>query len=117
MPRGPPARSHLSRGSISPGEALTVARALLRHPPLRAGAGTSEGDWLNKLASLVQKASLGTKMQNSCTTHEEPTAQPQRSATCVGGTPNLRSHLNWMKASEDARTALERECGRGGVWP
>ena len=94
-----------------------MARALLRHPPLRAGSGTSEGDWFDELASLVRKASPGMKVQNSCTTHEELTAQPQRSATCVGGTPNLRSHLNGMKASEDARTAMERERGRGGAWP
>ena len=32
--RGLPARIRLSRASIPPGEALTVARVLLLHPPL-----------------------------------------------------------------------------------
>jgi hypothetical protein len=37
-----------SRGSIPTGEVLVAARALLRHPPLRAGAGTPEGEWLDE---------------------------------------------------------------------
>ena len=47
-------------------------------------------------------------MQSSSATRGEPTAQPQPSATCVGGTPDLRSDLNEVRASEDARTALEK---------
>ncbi|KAG2578133.1 hypothetical protein PVAP13_6NG232103 [Panicum virgatum] len=57
---------------------------------------------------MVQKAAPGPKVQSSSATHGEPTAQPQPSATCVGGTPELRSHLNEVRASEDAHTALER---------
>jgi len=106
--RGLSACSRLSRGSIPPGEALAAARALLCHPPLRAGAGTPEGEWLDELAGLVRKAAPGPKAQNSSTTHGEPMAQPQRSATYIGGTPDLWSHLNTVRASEDASTALER---------
>ena len=102
------ARRCLSRGSIPPGEAIVAARALLRHPPLRAGAGTHEGEWLDELASLVRKAAPRPKSQSSGATRGRPAAQPQRSATCVGGTPDIRSHLNTVRASEDARTALER---------
>ena len=101
-------RSCLSRGSIPPGEAFATVRALLRHPPLRAGVGTPEGEWLDELASLVRKAVPGPKEPNSSATRGVPTAQPQRSAICVGGTPDLRSHLNMVRASEDAHTALER---------
>jgi len=102
------ARSRLSRGSTPPGEALAAVRALLRHPPLRVGAGTPEGEWLDELASLVLKAAPGPKAQSSSATRGEPTMQPQRSDTCAGGTPDLHSHLNTVRPSEDARTALER---------
>ena len=85
-----------------------MALALLHHPPLREGAGTPEGEWLDELSSLVRKAAPGPKAQSSSATRVAPTAQPQRSATCVGGTPDLRSHLNKVRASEDARSALER---------
>ena len=87
MRRGPQARSHFSCASIPPGEALAAARALLRHPPLKAGAGTPKGEWLDELASLVRRAALGSKVQNSCATDGESSAQPQGPATRVGGTP------------------------------
>ena len=47
-------------------------------------------------------------MQSSSATRGEPTAQPQRSASCVRGTPDLQSHLNEVRASKDSRTTLER---------
>ena len=83
---GQSARSRLSHANVPPGEALAVARALLRHPPLRAEVGTPEERWLDELAKLVRRPVLGSKVQNSCTTEGEPSAQPQRSTASTGRT-------------------------------
>ena len=64
------ARSRLSRACIPPGEALAAAR-LLRHLPLRAGMGTPDWEWLDELASLVQRAAPGPKGQRSYATNGE----------------------------------------------
>jgi hypothetical protein len=58
--RRPPARSRLSRACIPPAEELASAR-LLRHLPLRAGTGTLDWEWLDELASLVQRVAPGPK--------------------------------------------------------
>jgi hypothetical protein len=105
---GPRACSRLSRSSIPPGEALAAARSLLRHPPLRARAGTPEGEWLDELANLVRRDALGSRVQNSCATSGAPSAQPQGPAARTGRVSDLRSRLNDMRAREDGRTSLER---------
>jgi hypothetical protein len=107
------ARSRLSRGSVPPGDVLPAAHALLGHPPLRAGASTPEGEWLDELASLVRRADPVLRAQNSYNSPRGPSRgatsdQPRRPAARTGGTTNLRSWLNKMRASEDARTSLKR---------
>jgi hypothetical protein len=56
----------------SPGEALVTPRALLRHPPVRAGSKMPERKLLDDLASLVGKASLRLRAQGSRTIFGDP---------------------------------------------
>ena len=101
-------RSRLSRASIPPREALAVARALLRHPPRKVETGTPEGEWLDKLASLVRRVALGQKEQHSRATNGEPSARSPAPVASTAGGSDLRSKLNDLRVHEDARTIQER---------
>jgi hypothetical protein len=70
--------------------------------------GTPEGEWLDKLASLVRRAALGQKEQHSRTTNGEPSARSQAPVASTAGGSDLRSKLNDLRVHEDARTIQER---------
>ncbi|RLN28697.1 retrotransposon protein, putative, unclassified [Panicum miliaceum] len=115
-----PART--DRGGVLLGEALVVARALLRHPPVRVEPGTPEERWLDELASLVGKACLKPGAQGSRATaggsskggHRRLPRPPAPAGLATNGMHDLHSWLQEIRASEDDRTTLERarECRR-----
>lgn len=58
-------RAHSSYSSVSPEKVLMAARAILRHPPVKAESGTPEGRWSHEFVDLVGKARLDQRSTTS----------------------------------------------------
>jgi hypothetical protein len=104
-----PAQTSRAPSRAAPG-ALSAARELLRHPPSSTASPGAMKQWRDDVDRLLGMAHSGSARPRprSFQHQHEASASVRSPSVKAAPTEDLRAELNRRRASEDARTSLER---------